>query len=75
MESQENQEVKSVKFEIELHGNGEFSVKCPMLGDTLFCLGMLEMAKAAVFQHKADNAKIVRPKGGIMNFARRRFNA
>ena len=61
----------SIKLEVELMQDGQLSVKCPMIGDTLFCLGLLEMAKAVVFQFKASQAKIVKPQNGIMNFARR----
>jgi len=68
------QETESVKLEIELSKDGQFSVKCPMLGDTMFMLGMLEMAKATVFQFKANQANIVRPKGDIMSFVRKRFH-
>ena len=67
------QEIKSVKFEIELNQDGNLSVKCPMLADTMFCLGLLEMAKATVFQFKANQAKIIKPKGSIMDFVRKRF--
>lgn len=65
------QETKSIKLEVELHEDGQLSVKCPMLGDTLFMLGLLEMCKATVFQYKANQANIIKPKGGIMGFARR----
>ena len=65
---------ESIKFEIELHKDGHLSVKCPMLADTMFCLGMLEMAKAVVFQYKANMCNIVKPsKHGIIDWARKRF--
>lgn len=67
---------KSIKLEVELQADGNLSVKCPMLGDTLFMLGLLEMCKATVFQFKANqtsNSGIIKPKGGIMDFARKRF--
>jgi len=69
------QETESVKLEIELSKDGQFLVKCPMLGDTMFMLGMLEMAKATVFQFKANQTNIVKPRGSIMDFARKRFHA
>ena len=67
------QEVESIKLEIELFKNGELSVKCPMLHDTMLILGMLEMSKAVAFQFKANQAHIVKPKGSIMDFVRKRF--
>ena len=71
--SEEASESKSIKLEVELQQDGQLSVKCPMLGDTLFMLGLLEMCKATVFQYKANQNTIVKPKGGIMDFARKRF--
>ena len=68
-------QIKSLIFMIELHPDGQMSINCPMLGDTIFCLGLLEMAKAIVFQFKANQAKIVKPQGSIMDFVRRKFNA
>jgi hypothetical protein len=72
---EENKQPQSIKMEIELHQDGQLSVKCPMLADTMFCLGLLEMTKATVFQYKANvsKSKIETPRGGIMNFVRR-FN-
>ena len=59
---------QSIKLEVELHQDGQLSVKCPMLGDTLFMCGLCETIKATAFQYKANQSKIVQPKGGIMNF-------
>lgn len=67
------QEVESIKLEIELFKDGQLSVKCPMLRDTMLILGMLEMAKAVTFQFKASQAKIMKPQGSIMDFVRKRF--
>jgi hypothetical protein len=71
------QHTTSVKLEIELGQDGQLSVRCPVLGDTLFCLGLLEMAKASVFQFKANQSnqsKVILPKQhGIMDFIRKRF--
>lgn len=59
---------KSVKLEIELFEDGQLSVKCPILADTMLMLGMCEMAKAVAFQYKANQSNIIKPKHGIMNF-------
>ena len=67
------QETKSIKLEVELQQDGQLSVKCSMLGDTMFMLGLLEMCKATVFQYKANQANIVKPKGSIIDFVRKRF--
>lgn len=70
------QETKSVKFIIELQEDGKLSVSSPVIADTMFCLGLLEMAKAVVFQFKATQSaqnNIIRAKGHIMDFARKRF--
>ena len=64
---------KSLKLEVELHEDGQLSVQCPMIADTLFMCGLLEMAKAVVFQYKANQAKIVKPKGNVIDFVRRKF--
>ena len=66
-------ETESIKLEIELFKNGELSVKCPMLHDTMLILGMLEMSKAVAFQCKANQGKILKPRGSIMDFVRKRF--
>jgi hypothetical protein len=72
----EDKEVKCVMLEITLFDDGQFSVKCPRLGDTMLILGMLEMAKATAFQFKANQLnqeKIIKPRGNIMDFVRKRF--
>jgi hypothetical protein len=71
-EQKEQKPPESIKLEIELHKDGKLSVQCPLMADTMFCLGLLEMAKAVVFQYKANQANIVKPHG-IMNFVRKRF--
>ena len=59
---------KSVKIEIEIHEDGQLSIKSPILGDTMMMLGILEMCKATVLQFKANQTNIIKPRGGIMNF-------
>ena len=65
------QEDKSVKIEIELMEDGQLSVKSPILGNKIVMLGLLELAKATVFQYGANQQQIIKPRHGIMNFARR----
>lgn len=66
---------ESIKLEIELFKDGQLSVKCPLLADTMLMCGLLEMAKAVAFQHRANlnKSNIVKPEGGIMNFVRNRM--
>ena len=70
-ESKEELKTDAIKCVIELSKDGALSVSCPMIGDTFFMCGMLEMSKAVVFQYKANQAKIVKPQGNIMDFVRR----
>ena len=69
---QEELEKGSIKCEIELLNDGNLSVKCPMIGDTLFMCGLLQMAQAVVFQYKAGQSKIVQPKGNLMDWVRKK---
>ena len=75
MGEEQSQEIKSIRLVVELSGDGNLKVECPMLQDQLFMLGLLEQIKLAVIQHNVAirQNKIVKPSGGIMNFVRKRF--
>jgi len=71
-EKQEQKEAVMPEMVIKLTENGGVAVTCTFLENKVLCWGMLTAAQMAVAAY-VPNSKIVKPKGGIMNFARKRF--
>jgi hypothetical protein len=65
-----------IEFQAKLMPDGEIMLKCPLMGDPMRMLGLLDIIKDAVKgalkQQAEDSAPKIQPhKGGILNFARR----
>lgn len=67
------QEAKPIVLEISLHPDGQLSVKCPMLRDKMFMLGLLEIAKVTVLQYGVQETPIIKPHVSLLNRVRSQF--
>ena len=72
-EAKEKQELQEVKLTITLKPDTKYpSVEGPLHNEPL-CFYLLKYAELSIIQHNNKPPQIIDPKGGIMNFVRKRF--
>ena len=68
------EETKPIQMMIEMSPDGKMMVHFNMLNDKVATYGFLKMAEKTLDRHYAliEQSKIIKPKGSIMDFVRRR---
>ena len=69
------QEPQPLKLMITLFPDNNFKVEGNAMNDQVVAFGILEQAKLVIIQYnmiKAQQNKIITPKGGIMDFIRKK---
>jgi len=65
----EEEQKETIAMQLIMTTDGQLKVVSPFLNDKMACYGLLELAKDAIKDLHAP--KIIKPSGGVLNFARR----
>jgi hypothetical protein len=65
-------EKKDVVFTITMKSDGNITINGPLANKPM-CLWMLEIGKGLMMAFNPNHSDIVKPRGNIVDFARKRF--